>query len=522
MFGDEALHLQGGLWPYHYIKSRWHIYFQFATWAFIFIMPFIMKRNYFRAILGSYPHINLSLQNKNKLVRVVFLLLIALFFLSYFYILKSIPYNPFLSVMYTPLSKVLYLASYFIAGIDPSGPRMVQLAFYLLSSIYLYRTLILYDDKKAAIFCASLFLFLPLSIFYAHSGELHSGVIFFIVVISHFFLKFLRKQDSIDLLLTSYLIGLGFLYKRDILLMFFVCAGYLIYKGVKNKSLNLKTNLFILHLSLIPIIPWLVIGKFFTWRNYTITWSHVTSLDRLTAYFLLLPSTISWPIFIFLLVSIVFIIFVKFNELSGFFGLLFIAYYVFYTIDMAALAPRLSTAFYPSITVFLSLLLSYIVRKISGNAFFRGALIIIVAYLLIISTVFPYSARFLGIDSLKLQNFPTKDTMAWVKHNIRGKEKILVLRILPVYFYMDKYEIEKDKIITFWYEMPDAVSSLEKLSTFCNENDITYIMFPYGPQYPLGGHLGVLKNLAEDADGQFIKVAKFSNGDNAISIIRLQ
>lgn len=517
MFGDEALHLQGGLWIYYYIGSYLHKYFQFIFLVLLIAILLTVRIKPVRKLFINCLNTELQGWGLNKPVSFIFILVTIILLIAYFYLLRNLPYNPFLSPMYPPAPKILYLISYYLSGINTAGPRIMQLIFYLLSAIYLYRTVMLFSNRDTALLGASVYLFSPLMFFYAHSGELHSGVIFFMVLVSFHFLKFLKYEDYRDLLLTSYFIGIGFLYKRDIFLMFFICTGYLFIRAVKNRELFSGRHLKILLTSLVPIIPWIIIGKFFTWRNYTIVWSHITSLDRLTAYFLLIASTMSWPIFFLFILSIVYVLLFKRDELSLFWGWLFIAYYTFYSIDMGALAPRLSTAFSPTIAVFISCFLYNLAKK-SGKYSFKIIFPVLTVYLIFLCTMPAFNARYLGIDSLKLHKFPSADAMKWVKNNIKGKEKILTLRILPVYFYMDKYEITRDNVVTFWYEVPESVSDIERLKTFCNENAAYYIMFPYGPEYPFP----VLKDLKENRSKEFLKVAEFGSGENYIYIYKLK
>ncbi len=522
MFGDEALHLQGGLWIYYYISSYLHKYFQFVFWILLIAILFIAKIKPFKELFMNHLHTKPAERGTNKPLSFVFISLTFILLSAYFYLLRNLPYNTLLSPMYTPVPKILYLVSYCFLGINTVGPRIIQLIFYLLSAIYLYCTVMLFSNKETALLGASIYLFSPLMFFYAHSGELHSGVIFFIVLVSFHFLKFLKYEDYRDLLLTSYFISIGFLYKRDILLMFFICGGYLFIRGIRNRELFSGRHLKILLISLIPIIPWIIIGKFFTWRNYTIVWSHITSLDRLTAYFMLIPSTVSWAVFFLFLLSIGYVLIFKRGELSLFFGLLFIAYYVFYTIDMGALAPRLSTAFYPTIAVFLACFLSNLVNKIGSKHSFKIVFSVLTFYLILICSMPSFNVRYLGIDGLKLQNFPSEDAMKWVKNNITEGEKILAIRILPVFFHMDKYEIDRDRVVTFWYELPETISEIEKIKKFCNENNTGYIMFPHGPEYPVTGNLKVLKSLKADRNKEFLKIAEFNSGENYIYIYKLK
>ena len=81
-------------------------------------------------------------------------------------------------IRYPPVSKFLYFLTYSAFGIDHIFPRIMQLIFYLLCAVYLYRTINLFYEKETALLGASIYLFLPVVFAYARLGELASGTIF--------------------------------------------------------------------------------------------------------------------------------------------------------------------------------------------------------------------------------------------------------------------------------------------------------------------------------------------------------
>jgi hypothetical protein len=86
-------------------------------------------------------------------------------------------------------------------------------------------------------------------------------------------------------------------------------------------------------------------------------------------------------------------------------------------------------------------------------------------------------------------------------------------------FYRDKFEIDKNKIIDIWYELDD-VSTPEKLIKLSMENNVTYIMFPYGALYDR--HFPILEYLYENINDEFIKVAEYNIGNNYIYIYKFR
>ena len=518
LVGDEALFIQGGLWVYDYFGAFWHKVTMYLFWTMIVISLIMIpkKRNATGANAG------LSTPNVDSERPILLTITILSILIIYFILLRNLP--DIVDVRYPPLQKVLYLFSYYVFGINYIGPRIVQLIFYILSAVYLYKTINLLYDIETALFGVSILLFSPIIFTYAHFAELGSGVLFFIVISSYYFLRFIIYQDKRGLLLSAYFIGTGFLYKRDIFLMFFICSAYLFLNKIKNREFCLIVPLKILSLSLFPIIPWLIIGKFFNWRGAWINLSNFTSLEKVMSYLLLIPTQISWIVFLLFLISIVFVLSAKRNHLSFYFGFLFLAFYAFYTSQSLNVAvDRFAMAFYPTIAVFLAILLSSILQKIKWKHSFKLVYTGITMYFLLLCTVPAFSDGVISFRNIKEQYYPNGQAMKWVSENIKSGEKVLSLRVKPDLFYMDKYEIAPNKIISFWYNYRlQEISTAQKLRDFSRSNQVTHILFPSGPYFKELFHNPILRYLQENVNNEFIEAAKFNLGDNYIYIYELK
>ncbi|MEM3000931.1 MAG: glycosyltransferase family 39 protein [Candidatus Nitrosocaldus sp.] len=513
--GDEASHLQGGVGIYLFLNNIWERSFdipiQYPAWLSTVIIVILYKRL-----------LNLLKKVINMFFKPYFIAIIIIILFGYFFLLKDLPYHRLL-VREPPVAKILYLVSYLYSGITPIAPRILQIIFYLLTGFYLYRTINLYKDKETGLLGASIYLFSPIISYFSTLAELQSGVIFFIIIVSFYFLRFLRGNDLRDIIIASFFIGVGFLYKRDILLMFFICSVYLMVFKVYNKNFHIKLPLTILSLSLIPVIPWMIIGSFFSERNYKIIWEHLTSIEMLFRYFSFLPSQLSWIVFLLFLVSILYISIKERNNLTTFFLLLFLGYYMFYTADIMVKEHRFSMAFYPTIAVFIAIFISGITQMIKERGFYKLTFTALTIYLMAISTIYqapPLEKNFVTYKDIMSRYFPVDEAMRWVRDNVKKGEKMLVLRVAPSVFYMDKYNIDREKIIDFWYDLSE-LSTPQKLRIFCERNNITYIMFSYGPTYPIDPKVMILGYLKQNHKKEFAEVKKFNMDGNYIYIYRI-
>ena len=514
MIGDEALHLHGGLWVYNFMDSSSHKYFQLVFWVLTGLIILLRSLDsVWNYISRGFSKFISSDRATNYFVVIIFCIAIV-----YYYFLQNLQYYPNM-IRYPPLSRLMYLVLYSAFGISYLWPRILQVIFYLLGAVYLYRTILLFSDKHAALFGAAIYLFFPITFVYSTLAYLSSGTVLFVILPTYYFLRFLENKSSRDIILVSYFIGSGFLYKRGTFLMVFICAAYLIYCRIKDRDLDLPVYLKGMLLTMVPIIPWMIIGKYFTWRNFKVTLSNfIPPHGKIFTYFTQIPSDISWILFALFLSSIVFILKRKKDHLSLFFLLVLISYYFLFAIDIGGQSPRLAMVFNPTISVFIALFMSYIVGKIRWKHAFSITFVILISYLITICTVPSLNARYMQhIEMKKLQPYPSEEAMNWVRDNVKDGEKILTLRIMTALYYRDKYKIDKNKIIDFWYEL-DGVSTPGELRKFCIDNGVTYIMFPYGAVYD--EYFPILKYLHDDKENEFEKVADFNIGGNFIYIYK--
>jgi hypothetical protein len=520
IIGDEALHLINGLWIYNYIDHSWHKVFQILLWILmgLFVIVMIFKGAVNSALEKIKKNLYRGISRNSFYYLLIFLGIIALF--SYFYLLRNMTYSLIL-IRYPPAGKLLYFLIYSAFGINHIFPRIIQLIFYLLCAIYLYRTICLFHEKQAALLVAAIYLFLPISFAYAYLAELESGVIFFIVAISFYFLRFIKNRDNRDLFVSAYLIGIGFLYKDPVFLVFPVCFIFLVFHKVKNPHLFSMVHLKIFSLALVPVVPWMIITKLFSWRNYTFQLSNLTSFEgKIADYFSVMSLNLSEIVFILFVLSFIYFCFFKRNILTVFYGFLFIVYYFFIISDMGSISPRFSMAFYPTITIFISLFIITMIQNIKWKYSVNLFSILLISYLIVISSMLPTTNRFLTIENRKLFYFPSEKAMKWVDRNVKDGEKILTVRILSADFYRVKFGIDKHKIIALWYELNELYPP-EKLREFSREKDVSYIMFPYNKYLSNQVGFEILQYLKNNHNNEFRELETFNIDENYIYIYKI-
>ena len=212
----------------------------------------------------------------------------------------------------------------------------------------------------------------------------------------------------------------------------------------------------------------------------------------------MIPSQISWVVFIIFIISVIVAIVNKHDDLTFYFGFLFIAYYLFYTADQWTEIHRFSMVFYPVIAVFVAQFMALIARKITWKHSFKIATCCLLVYLILISTVWqvsPLYARFVTYKNIEARYFPCDKAMLWVKDNVKDGEKILVIRITPAAFYRDKYGIDREKVIGG--NIRDYSSTYELLA-YCRANKITHLMISNGPADKANTKWETIKYLKND------------------------
>jgi hypothetical protein len=194
-------------------------------------------------------------------------------------------------------------------------------------------------------------------------------------------------------------------------------------------------------------------------------------------------------------------------------------------------------ALYPSIAVFLSLFVSRIAKKTRWKHAFTLLSLILTFYLVFISIV-PRS--FSNLTTWRYRDFETQyfavdKATDWIKNETDRDAKILVLYLISYKLYLERiYPDRKDigqKEFIFrdpGYDVKKIIYPLQNLRKYCEEHNISYIMFPYGPNNllpnarPLVETMEMTRYLFENMDDYYEKMATFSFDDNFILIYKVK
>jgi 4-amino-4-deoxy-L-arabinose transferase-like glycosyltransferase len=524
---DEEVHLQGGLAIYKSFNGIWqrfsNIPIQYIIWIVTLVALIMLKQRRVAGYVLERPKKLFANYKSHKFAKPLLALFLFLIIILYFSILRNLPYQIGL-VRFPPIAKILYFASYLFAGITHIGPRLIQSCFCVLGAVYLYRTIILYRSKETALLGASIWLFSPLVFYFSNLAELACGTIFFIIIISFYLLRFMRDHNDRDLLLLAFFIGVGFLYKRSVLLMLSICAGYFIIDKLIKKDLPLKKCLKILSLSLVPIIPWLVICKIYVYRNYEPILSNFISIDTMTSYAAMIPSQISWPIVPILICSAIYVLSKKRDHLTLYFVFLFLVYYLFYTADKWQNVSRFTIVFYPSMAILLSQFIIFLVDKFKWKHSYKCGYLCFIGYLICICTILrvpPLEAKYTAYKDIQSRYFPANQAMKWIKENVIIGERILIIRMSSASFYRDKYGIERNKIVELGEDLSE-ISTPAMLKEFCRSKEISYILFLKGLEDRKRDQQEMILNyLKENRNNDFTLHQEYNLDGNYIYIVSL-
>jgi hypothetical protein len=412
------------------------------------------------------------------------------------------------------------------------GPRVVQLMFYILAAVYLYRTIYLFREKETALLGATIYLFSPIIFSYASRASLASGTVFFVILIAYYFLRFIKYEENRDLILLSFFIGIGFMYKRIVLVMFIICFVYLLTSRIMKSDRHSNTHLKVLVMSLISVFPFYIIGRSIDLNYFVPIWSRLISFDSLMIFPLMIESQISFIIFFLFLISFIFILLTKRDNLSFYFGFFIIAYYFFITITKnSEFNHRYAMVFYPAIAVYLAQFVFRIVHSIRWKHSFILVFSVLTVYLIVLNTIPRTSSGLITYkyDDHESQYYPVDEATDWILNNTENIDKILTIFMPNYEFYLDriyanKREIKKDRFFSFSFETTkDIINPIKNLMEFCYEQEISYIMFPFGPNntYEDIGNKLYAKYLNENRDTKLEEVARFMHEDNFIIISKV-
>ena len=531
--------LTQGLWMYDFSSMYWNRLFdipiQYLFWTLIISFILIIRQKKLINFISNFASAKFSKYRSSLSIKLLFMFIIFSFFSIYSYIFPYYPLDKSSDLLrYPQVSHFLYLITYYAFGVSHLGPRLVQLIFNVLGAVYLYRTILLFREKETALLGATIYLFSPLIFYYASSSSLASGTVFFLTLISYYFLSFLKGKDNRDLILATYFIGIGFLYRGEVLLMFIICFSYLMLSKIKKRDWTSIIHFKILLLSLIPILPWMLkIGSLsFSYEPHLV---QMSLFERLTTYALLVHTQLSWIISGLLIVSIGFTLFAKKDDLSLFFGYSFIAYYSFFTLLLGSLRiHRYTLAFYPAICVLLALFLYSVSKRIRWKQSFKFIFSVLIIYLIIICLI-PRSSSNLTTfryTDIETQYYPIDKATDWIKNNVKNDDKILTLFMSDYRFYVERIYADKDKINqkrfikNYGLRMIEELGNpLQDLKEFCHANEISYVMIAYPKNYlsPIYKVMtDMSKSFQENRGNDFMEAAEFNIDDNYITIYKMK
>jgi hypothetical protein len=243
-----------------------------------------------------------------------------------------------------------------------------------------------------------------------------------------------------------------------------------------RNTLHWRTYLRYSWAGLAPVIPWLVIGKFFVWRNYVFTPSNWLSYRIVTSYLRNMPSQITYPIFIIFAVGLLWGLLKRRDDLTIYSLILFAVYYIFFTSDYIIGHPRFMTVFYPSVVIIGAMAIYNLAERLGRRKIAYVLSILISAYLLLglpmnlahsrSGNSADYQFSFEGIFKYLEQNPPD------------GNGRLVYIEPLDsaIEFYLIKYGIRYARLDA------GAMSVLGRFQEYCKRNHFEYLLFAY-PNY---------------------------------------
>ncbi len=531
-FFVEVGFLNQGLWMYDFSNRFWHRLFespiQYGFWSFVVLLILIIRQKKTINYISNY--ISVKFTEYNNLLKFFFILSLFGLFSLYSYLFPYSREDSLQLLRFPPVSHFLYLVTYYAFGISHIGPRILQLIFYILSAVYLYRTIHLFREKETALLGATIYLFSPVMFHYASLTFLESGTTFFMILISFYFLKFIKDEDDRDLILTSYFIGIAFMYSRIVQVVFIVCFSYLVFSRIKKRDWHSIIHFKILLLSLITVLPFYMIGGREGLNFYGPALSNLLSPDYI---FLVIQSQLSFILSFLLVFSIIFIFFTKKDDLSLFYGLYFIAYYVFLTLKLGVASQRYSMALYPAVAVLIAQFIFSITQRVRYKHFFKLFFSILTVYLIFLCLVPRSSTNFISFKYMdfETQQYPIEKATDWIKENTGANDKILVLLIPDYEFYVKRiYEDTKTLnpnrfVFLFAEEIKELNMPNQKLKQYFVDKNGSYIMFSFSAKgaFPFDRvDREMITYLKENKNNEFTEVSIFNLEDNYILIYKLK
>ncbi|UCC39553.1 MAG: glycosyltransferase family 39 protein [Candidatus Aminicenantes bacterium] len=367
--GDEAYHADNGLEILRVINIKIGQFLP-IDFHWIFKLLIVSLIAIFIPIRRSKTKFGIaSFIKKNKYLFIASLVILLLII---FIIVLKLPHFPRLH-RFPPVSKLIHSFTYLLFFPTEFVVRFPQLIFTVLAAVFLFKTVSLCRERREALFAALTFLCLPSVIYFASDGELEAGVVFFIILISYFFLRHLKSGTHKDFILTIFFLGLGFLYKRPLLIMIPLICFFLFSRRFMKVDKSFQERFFyylkFIWIGLVPIIPWLVITRFIPGRHYTSSMKNWYDPNIALIYLKDLPKSIGLFLALVLIISLIYCLIWKRDWLSKYYLTLFLLIYVLVTSDywlyrFQRIEFRFAYYFSPSIAIFVSTIIFACLKKL--------------------------------------------------------------------------------------------------------------------------------------------------------------
>lgn len=538
--GDEGYHANNGIEILkminikmgHLLPIDFHWIFKLLVVLFIAVFVIVKRR---RTKFGVASIV----KNKN-----VVIVISAVFSIIYFIFVSRFPYNLRMH-RFPPVSKLIHSFTYLL--FSPTGfiVRLPQLIFTLLAAVFLFKTVSLYRKKSEALFAALIFLCLPLVISFANNGVLASGTIFFIILVSYFFIRHLRFGAHRDFILTVFFFGLAFLYKRPLLIMVALIWIFLFLRGYIKFGREFWGRFFyylkFTWIGLVSIIPWLAITKFLPGREYHFSIKNWLNIKVVLIYLKDLPRSTGLFFAFILIISLVYCMIWKRDWLSKYFLVLFLLIYALMTSDAYVyrrpyMIFRFASYFSSSIAVFASAVIFACIGKMRKKPAGIMATVILFFLLFLHSSVIP--PQYTGIDSkyvtfhrLKSRYVPYDKALSYVSENFPPETRFhTAFGPTPVNFYAYKYnaldqryklKAEENFDVELW-KYPKR-QNFYNLHAYCRKNKLDYFMFPSAKWTTDYISESLIKDLMDESKSghKFRMIKEFEFGGNYVYISKV-
>lgn len=385
-------------------------------------------------------------------------------------------YNIVWMVRYGSLSAAIYTIQLLIFGYREWAMRLVPLFFAVMTSVYMYKLVLLYKNENWALFSSIALFFMPGFFYYVNITQLTTGIAFFCISSIYYLIKYKETKKRENLVLMSLFLILGVQYKETVFLAYIVICLYLIFLYLKKRDLNFKLVGKYIILGLIPTIIWIYteikFGSSTSLANQRFTSLGLETMQQVLRYLFAIPSEATWPIFILFLLSLPFTIYYiikKKDELSFIFLFYFLGIYSFITIDSFnnySTVYRYGADLLPAIAYFSFFPINFIKIKNIKK---------IILYLLIIFLII--TSTYLTYNNWENRYVPMDGTFLYIKNNIPESARILrPMAPNPYKFYIEKYKLKQYFKHEIW--VPPEEQNISNLYEFMINENYTYFMFP--------------------------------------------